>query len=55
VSLAAAIKQATGTDTRIEPGKVGQFDVIVDGKLIFSKHNENRFPEDDEVLRALRG
>jgi selT/selW/selH-like putative selenoprotein len=54
VSLAAAIKQATGADSRIEPGGVGQFDVLVDGRLIFSKHKENRFPEHDEVLRALR-
>jgi predicted Rdx family selenoprotein len=29
------------------------FDVVADGKLVFSKHNEGRFPEPDEVLRAL--
>jgi selT/selW/selH-like putative selenoprotein len=34
-------------------GTPGQFDVIVDGKLIFSKHKEGRFPEEEEVLRAL--
>jgi selT/selW/selH-like putative selenoprotein len=39
----------------IEPGGTGQFDVIVDGQLIFSKHKEGRFPEDEEVLRALPG
>lgn len=39
----------------IEPGKVGQFDVDVDGKLIFSKHKESRFPDHDEIVRALRG
>ena len=55
MSLAAAIKQATGADAHIEPGKPGQFDVIADGKLLFSKHKENRFPEHDEVLHALRG
>jgi len=55
VGLAAAIQQATGVQAQIEPGKPGQFDVIADGKLIFSKHKENRFPEHDEVLRALRG
>ena len=29
------------------------FDVTADGKLIFSKHKEGRFPEQDEILRAL--
>jgi selT/selW/selH-like putative selenoprotein len=32
---------------------VGQFDVTVDGKLIFSKHREGRFPDDEEIVRAL--
>lgn len=29
------------------------FDVTVDGKLVFSKHREGRFPEQDEILNAL--
>lgn len=36
-------------------GTPGQFDVIVDGKLIFSKHKEGRFPEEEEILRSLPG
>jgi hypothetical protein len=28
--------------------------VVVDGELIFSKHETGRFPEDQEVLDALR-
>jgi selT/selW/selH-like putative selenoprotein len=40
--------------TSIEPGSTGQFDVIADGRLIFSKHKAGRFPEDEEVLGALR-
>jgi len=39
----------------ISPGKVGQFDVIADGKLLFSKHQEGRFPEASEVLSQLPG
>jgi selT/selW/selH-like putative selenoprotein len=35
------------------PGKVGQFDVIVDGDVIFSKAKEMRFPEHDEVLAKV--
>jgi selT/selW/selH-like putative selenoprotein len=34
---------------------VGQFDVIVDGKLIFSKQKEGRFPDEEEVVRSLPG
>jgi selT/selW/selH-like putative selenoprotein len=48
------IERELGIDTKIEPGKVGQFDVEVDGKLIFSKHKENRFPEHDEILQGLK-
>jgi predicted Rdx family selenoprotein len=28
--------------------------VVADGKLVFSKHREGRFPEDEEILEALR-
>lgn len=31
------------------------FDVHADGKLVFSKHREGRFPEHDEILGALSG
>jgi hypothetical protein len=27
---------------------------VADGKLLFSKHETGRFPEDDEVLELLR-
>ena len=30
-----------------------QFDVLVDGELIFSKQREHRFPEHEEILAAL--
>ena len=42
-----------GHDTVLQAGKTGQFDVIADGKLIFSKQREGRFPEHKEVLDAL--
>jgi predicted Rdx family selenoprotein len=34
-------------------GAKSQFDVVADGKLIFSKQKEGRFPEHDEIIRAL--
>ena len=35
-------------------GDRGIFDVTVDGKFIFSKHKEGRFPEWDEIKSALK-
>ena len=36
----------------VEGGK-SQFDVLADGKLVFSKQREGRFPEEDEVLELV--
>jgi len=35
------------------PGETGQFDVLADGELVFSKAVERRFPEEGEVLGLL--
>lgn len=35
-------------------GGGGVFDVMLDGKLLFSKHKQGRFPEPGEVLSILR-
>jgi predicted Rdx family selenoprotein len=34
-------------------GQKSQFDVLADGKLIFSKQREGRFPESEEIIQAL--
>jgi predicted Rdx family selenoprotein len=34
-------------------GAKSQFDVVADGELIFSKQREGRWPEADEIIRAL--
>lgn len=36
-------------------GSGGVFDVTADGELIYSKHRTGRFPDNEEVLQALRG
>lgn len=38
-----------GEKAEIKPGKSGQFDVLVNGKLVFSKSSTGRFPVDGEV------
>ena len=35
-------------------GSGGIFDVTADGALVYSKHRTGRFPENAEVLQALR-
>lgn len=40
------------SELRLVPGQGGRFEVTVNGKLIFSKLQEARFPEPKE-LRAL--
>jgi hypothetical protein len=44
-----------GIEARDIAGGKGQFDVLRDGELIFSKHAEGRFPGEGEILSALRG
>ncbi len=46
---------AQGFEATITPGGGGQFDVLDDGSLVFSKKVTGRFPEDGEVLALLGG
>jgi selenoprotein W-related protein len=41
-------------DPELIPGSGGIFDVEADGRMVFSKHEVGRFPEEDEVLKALK-
>ena len=39
-----------GVAASIVEGAKSQFDVLSDGKLVFSKQQQGRFPEEDEVV-----
>jgi len=52
--LAATIKGETGVESELVCGGGGIFDVVVDGDMIFSKHEAGRFPEPDEILVKLQ-
>jgi selT/selW/selH-like putative selenoprotein len=43
-----------GFEVEATPGRSGQFDVLRDGELVFSKHEVKRFPEPGEVLSLLQ-
>jgi selT/selW/selH-like putative selenoprotein len=47
--LAASLDSKFGEKAQITPGKSGQFDVLVNGQLVFSKAGKGRFPIDGEV------
>lgn len=53
-SLAAELQEA-GHDAAIEEGSKGQYDVLADGNVVFSKQAEGRFPELAEIVGRLRG
>ena len=42
-----------GHDAEAVEGEKSQYDVVADGKLVFSKQREGRFPEEDEVIGLL--
>ncbi len=43
-----------GYDAVDVQGEKSQFDVVADGRLVFSKQREGRFPDEAEILAALR-
>jgi len=51
-SLAAELTDQ-GYDAEALEGAKSQYDVVADGRLVFSKQAEGRFPEQDEILSAL--
>ncbi len=52
--MAAAIRGEFDVEPELIKGDNGIFDVEVDGRNIFSKHDAGRFPENGEVLALLR-
>jgi selenoprotein W-related protein len=51
--LAAEIKKHRGLDANLIRGSGGQFEIVLDGKLIYSKKQTGRFPETDEILNQI--
>jgi predicted Rdx family selenoprotein len=47
------LNESTAHEAEAVSGAKSQFDVVADGSLIFSKQKEGRFPEHDEIIRAL--
>ena len=37
----------------LQPGKSGQFDVVIDGKLAYSRYETGRFPWEADLEKLL--
>ena len=53
--MAAKIKDALGEESFLIEGAGGIFDVNVNGKLVYSKHETGEFPAEDALVRELQG
>ena len=51
--MAAEIESEFGVKSELIAGSGGRFEVVADGQLVFSKNEQGRFPENDEVVAAL--
>ena len=52
--MAAELKKDLGVDAELVPGKGGIFEVVANGKLIYSKKSNGRFPNPGEVSATLK-
>jgi selT/selW/selH-like putative selenoprotein len=52
--LADELKKELGVDAKLVKGSGGAFEVTVDGKLMYSKLQNGRFPESGEVVKLLQ-
>lgn len=52
--MAAKVNDELGIEAELIEGEKGIFDVIADGDRVFSKHAAGRFPDEREIVDALR-
>ena len=48
------LKKNLGADIELVAGSNGIFDITVDGRIIFSKFKQGRFPQADEVISLIQ-
>lgn len=57
ISLAALLKEQFGLDDKaielIPSQKIGTFEVIADGNLIYSKSKSGKMPAPDEIINLI--
>ena len=53
-SMGDELKKNLGAEIELIAGSNGIFDVTVDNKMIFSKSEQGRFPQADEIISLIR-
>jgi len=48
------LKKNLGAAIELVAGANGIFDISMDGRMIFSKYEQGRFPQPDEIIRLIR-
>jgi len=48
------LKKVFGADVELIAGSNGIYDVTVDGRKIFSKFDQGRFPQLDEIITIIK-
>jgi selT/selW/selH-like putative selenoprotein len=48
------LKKSLDADIELIAGSNGVYDVTVDGRMIFSKFEQGRFPQADEIISLIR-
>ena len=51
--MQAALQDRYAVTAELKRGSGGVFQVVVDGKTIFDKHQALRFPEHQEIFEAI--
>lgn len=51
------MKQNFGSDTEVKliAGSNGVYEIMADNRLVFSKKQSGRFPDEGEIVRLLQG
>ncbi len=52
--MAATLASELQIEAELIKGDNGIFDVIADGEIVFSKDEQGRFPDPNEIVEALR-
>ncbi|NIP13545.1 MAG: hypothetical protein GWM88_01910 [Pseudomonadales bacterium] len=53
--MAARFREDFGVEAELVGGRGGVFDVVVDGRTVYSKHDTGHFPDEAELIATLKG
>jgi selT/selW/selH-like putative selenoprotein len=48
------LKKNLGAEIELIAGSNGVFDITVDGRMIYSKFEQGRFPQSQEIINRIR-